>query len=75
MIGSLSGRMRRMDEISKVRIEAPLEVQKSWLWLFELMHDKGIITIVKKPTHIRPSRKRGVLPAYFEIKLNREPEA
>ncbi len=64
-----------MNEISKVRIEAPLEVLESWLWLLELMHDKGIITIVKKPTKLRISRKRGIPPAYFEIKLNRKPEA
>jgi len=64
-----------MDEISKVRIEAPLEVQKSWLWLFELMHDKGIITIVKKPTKLRPSHRRRIIPASFEIVLNRKPEA
>ena len=64
-----------MGEINKVRIEAPEEDLESWLWLLELMHNKGLITIIQKPTKFYANRGSDIIKrAYFEIKLNREPE-
>lgn len=64
-----------MGEINKIRIEASEEDLQSWLWLLELMHKKGLITIIQKPTKFYPNRGSDIIKrAYFEIKLNREPE-
>ena len=64
-----------MGEINKVRIEAREEDLQSWLWLLELMHNKGLITIIQKPTKFYPNRGSDTIKrANFEIKLNREPD-
>ena len=64
-----------MGEINKVRIEASVDDLQSWAWLLELIHNKGLITIIQKPTKFYANRGSDIIKrAYFEIKLNREPE-
>ena len=64
-----------MGEINKVRIEATEKDLESWLWLLELMDKKGLITIIQKPTKFYANRGSDIIKrAYFEIKLNREPD-
>lgn len=64
-----------MGQINKLRIEASSDDLQSWAWLLELMHNKGLITIVQKPTKFYGNRGSDIIKrAYFEIKLNREPD-
>lgn len=62
-----------MGEINEVRINAPEEDIQCWLWLLELMEEKGLIEIVQKPEKLYNSRGSEKLKrAYLKIKLLRD---
>lgn len=62
-----------MGEINDIRISAPQEDIESWVWLFELMEERGLIEILQKPEKLYASRGSDKLKrAYLKIKLLRE---
>lgn len=62
-----------MGEINDVRIVAPEEDLQCWLWLLELMAERGLIEITQKPDKLYNMRGSDKLKRiYLKIKLLRE---